>query len=163
MAKPKGKQPPQKAAVAPTTMKAAAPVKDSVLLPARLQADGAELAQSTPSLRAELTDAFKQALEIAYPSANIEPIVAQTNEPKFGDYQCNNAMALFGQLKGKVHAARTSCIVRFSCKLCAHLFDSINITCTCAQRDSCAQSACLLGHVTAATEPRQEGCQMFLS
>ena len=103
MAKPKGKQPPAKGAVAPPTMKAAAPVKDSVLLPARHQADGAQLAQAIPSLRAELTDAFKQALESAYPSAGIEPIVAQTNEPKFGDYQCNNAMALFGQFKGKVH------------------------------------------------------------
>jgi len=102
MAKPKGKQPPQKGAVAPTTMKAAAPVKDSVLVPARHQDDGSQLGQSLPSLRAELTDAFKKALEKAYPSAKIEPIVAQTNEPKFGDYQCNNAMALFGQLKGKV-------------------------------------------------------------
>jgi len=101
MAKPKSKQPPQKGAVAPTTMKAAAPVKDSVLLPA-WQDDASQLGQSVPSLRAELTDAFKKALEKAYPSANIEPIVAQTNEPKFGDYQCNNAMALFGQLKGKV-------------------------------------------------------------
>ena len=100
-AKPKEKQPRQKATAAPTTMKAAPP-KDTVLLPARLQADGAELAQSVPSLRAELTEVFRQALETAYPSANIEPVVAQTNEPKFGDYQCNNAMALFGQLKGKV-------------------------------------------------------------
>ena len=111
MAKPKGKQPPVKGAVVPPTMKAAAPVKDSVLLPARHQADGAQLAHPIPSLRAELTDAFKQALETAYPSAGIEPIVAQTNEPKFGDYQCNNAMALFGQLKGKV---------RYTCSLHVH-------------------------------------------
>ena len=101
VAKPKDKQPRQKATATPTTMKAAPP-KDTVLLPARLQGDGAELAQSVPSLRAELTEVFRQALESAYPSANIEPVVAQTNEPKFGDYQCNNAMALFGQLKGKV-------------------------------------------------------------
>ena len=101
MAKPKGKQPADKAAVL-TTMKAAAPTKDSVLLPARLQADGAQASEIVPSLRAELTDAFKQALDTAYPAANVEPVVAQTNEPKFGDYQCNNAMALFGQLRGKV-------------------------------------------------------------
>lgn len=101
VAKPKDKQTRQKATATPTTMKAAPP-KDTVLLPARLQGDGAELAQSVPSLRAELTEVFRQALESAYPSANIEPAVAQTNEPKFGDYQCNNAMALFGQLKGKV-------------------------------------------------------------
>lgn len=101
VAKPKDKQTRQKATTTPTTMKAAPP-KDTVLLPARVQRDGAELAQSVPSLRAELTEVFRQALESAYPSANIEPVVAQTNEPKFGDYQCNNAMALFGQLKGKV-------------------------------------------------------------
>lgn len=101
VAKPKDKQTRQKATATPTTMKAAPP-KDTVLLPARLQGDGAELAQSVPSLRAELTEVFRQALESAYPSANIEPVVAQTNEPKFGDYQCNNAMALFGQLRGKV-------------------------------------------------------------
>lgn len=102
MAKPKSKQPSQHGAVAPTTMKAVAPAKDSVLLPARHEADEAQLAHSVPSLRATLTDDFKQALQTAYPSADIEPVVAQTNEPKFGDYQCNNAMALFGQLKGKV-------------------------------------------------------------
>ena len=106
VAKPKDKQTRQKATVTPTTMKAAPP-KDTVLLPARLQGDGAELAQSVPSLRAELTEVFRQALESAYPSANIEPVVAQTNEPKFGDYQCNNAMALFGQLKGKVRCSNT--------------------------------------------------------
>ena len=83
-------------------MKAATPIKDSVLLPARHPGDGAQLDQAVPSLRAELADAFRQALEKAYPSANSDPLVAQTNEPKFGDYQCNNAMALFGQLKGKV-------------------------------------------------------------
>lgn len=101
VAKSKDQKTRQKATATPTTMKAAPP-KDTVLLPARLQGDGAELAHSVPSLRAELTEVFRQALESAYPSANIEPVVAQTNEPKFGDYQCNNAMALFGQLKGKV-------------------------------------------------------------
>lgn len=32
--------------------------------------------------------------------------VAQCNNPKFGDYQCNNAMALFGKLKGKQGAPK---------------------------------------------------------
>lgn len=125
VAKPKEKQPRQKATAAPTTMKAAPP-KDTVLQPARLQADGAELAQSVPSLRAELTEAFRQALETAYPSANIEPVVAQTNEPKFGDYQCNNAMALFGQLKGKVRnlakhlsCGAWQCILANGCSMCS--------------------------------------------
>lgn len=105
MAKPKGKQPAEKQSAVTTTAKAAPPAKDSVLLPARLQSDGAGPSGAVPSLRAELAAAFKQALDAAYPAADAEPVVAQTNEPKFGDYQCNNAMALFGQLKGKVCAA----------------------------------------------------------
>lgn len=117
-AQPKEKQTRQKATAAPTTMKAAPPAKDTVLLPARLQADGAELAQSVPSVRAALTDVFRHALETAYPSANIEPIVAQTNELKFGDYQCNNAMALFGQLKGKVRSQPLSLASLHAYHLC---------------------------------------------
>ncbi len=55
---------------------------------------------STGSLRSEVTELFRAALAAAYPSIATEPFVAATNDPKFGDYQCNNAMALFGKLKG---------------------------------------------------------------
>ena len=106
MAKAKAKPAPtQKGApAATTTMKAAQPQKDPVVLSVREHSTMSQQSQSVPSLRAELTEVFRQALDKAYPHANIEPVVAQTNEPKFGDYQCNNAMALFGKLKGQVIA-----------------------------------------------------------
>jgi Arginyl tRNA synthetase N terminal domain len=75
------------------------------------QADGSHLikgvanADRVPHLAAELRTLFSAALEQAYPGIGIQPIIAQTGNPKFGDYQCNNAMALFGKLKGQVCAA----------------------------------------------------------
>lgn len=38
--------------------------------------------------------------------AGVEAAVAPCNQPKFGDYQCNNAMALFGRMKGKEGAPK---------------------------------------------------------
>ena len=70
-----------------------------------LHADGAHLAaaaQRVPSVRSELAATFRTALHSAFPAVAMEPIVAATNNPKFGDYQCNNAMQLFGRMKGKV-------------------------------------------------------------
>ena len=58
------------------------------------------------SVRAELTDLFKAALKIAYPELSEAPVVTPCNNAKFGDYQCNNAMALFGKLKGKEGAPK---------------------------------------------------------
>lgn len=57
--------------------------------------------QSSASLRTELSELFKNALSIAYPDASEAAIIAPCNNPKFGDYQCNNAMPLFGKMKGK--------------------------------------------------------------
>ena len=48
-----------------------------------------------------MTAAFRTALQAAFPAVDVEPVVTATNNPKFGDYQCNNAMQLFGRLKGK--------------------------------------------------------------
>lgn len=62
-------------------------------------------ADRLPNLCTELRTLFSAALEQAYPGVGIAPVIAQCNNPKFGDYQCNNAMALFAQLKGKVGAA----------------------------------------------------------
>ena len=104
MAEAKAKPAPTQKGAPPATtqMKAAQPQKDPVILSVRQQSTLEQHSQAVPSLRAELTDVFRQALDKAYPQANMEPVVAQTNEPKFGDYQCNNAMALFGKLKGQV-------------------------------------------------------------
>ena len=49
----------------------------------------------------ELRALFATAIEQAYPGCGVVPTVAASN-PKFADYQCNNAMALHGRMKGKV-------------------------------------------------------------
>ena len=53
-------------------------------------------------IRQEVTNIFNDAIEKAFPSiaADTPAVVTACNQPKFGDYQCNNAMALFGKLKG---------------------------------------------------------------
>lgn len=60
------------------------------------------MAQTQGSVRQELASLFGSAMASAFPGVEVTPYVAQTNDAKFGDYQCNNAMALFGKLKGKV-------------------------------------------------------------
>lgn len=55
------------------------------------------------SIRAELASMFTASIAAALPMAAGEAAaVAVCGNPQFGDYQCNNAMALFGKLKGKV-------------------------------------------------------------
>ncbi len=74
-------------------------------------ADGAHLqaaSERVPSVRAEITLGFSAALQKAFPSVDIQPAVAATNNPDHGDYQCNNAMALFGRMKGKVSEAHSN-------------------------------------------------------
>lgn len=59
------------------------------------------------SLRGELSGLFKSALSTAFPAvAEEQPIVAPCNNAQHGDYQCNNAMSLFGKLKGKEGAPK---------------------------------------------------------
>jgi arginyl-tRNA synthetase len=59
-----------------------------------------------PSVRGEVVTLFKEALTAAFPDAAEEPVVTPCNQAKFGDYQCNNAMGLFGKLKGKEGAPK---------------------------------------------------------
>ena len=73
-----------------------------------------------PSLRAELRSLFAAALESAFPElassdgsssapgGALCPAVSATTkkDAKFGDYQCNNAMGVFGRLKGKEGAPK---------------------------------------------------------
>eukprot|EP00195_Chlamydomonas_chlamydogama_P013083 CAMPEP_0202901536 /NCGR_PEP_ID=MMETSP1392-20130828/14309_1 /ASSEMBLY_ACC=CAM_ASM_000868 /TAXON_ID=225041 /ORGANISM="Chlamydomonas chlamydogama, Strain SAG 11-48b" /LENGTH=593 /DNA_ID=CAMNT_0049588109 /DNA_START=305 /DNA_END=2086 /DNA_ORIENTATION=+ len=58
------------------------------------------------SIRGELTDLFRGALNGAFPDASEAPIIAPCANLKFGDYQCNNAMGLFGRLKGTPNAPK---------------------------------------------------------
>lgn len=60
----------------------------------------------SPSLRSELEELFKNALKVSYPDVEDAPVVVPCNNPKFGDYQFNNAMGLFGKLKGKEGAPK---------------------------------------------------------
>ena len=50
---------------------------------------------------------FQSAIAKAFPDVSVPVLVAATNQPEHGDYQCNNAMSLFGRLKGKVCATHS--------------------------------------------------------
>lgn len=54
------------------------------------------------TIQVELEKLFQDAFDKAFPALQERPVIAPTKEPKFGDYQCNSAMKLFGLLKGKV-------------------------------------------------------------
>lgn len=59
------------------------------------------------TLRNELRGLFRAALGTAFPAAaDEEPLIAVCGQPRFGDYQCNNAMPLFGKLKGSEGAPK---------------------------------------------------------
>ena len=61
-----------------------------------------EAAGRVPSLKGQVQEVFQEGLREAFPEAGaIEPLVAVCGDPKFGDFQCNNAMSLFGRLKGR--------------------------------------------------------------
>jgi len=59
-----------------------------------------------PSLMEEMKTLCTQALQTAFPGVDVPVIVTQATNPKFGDYQCNNAMSLFSKLKGKEGAPK---------------------------------------------------------
>lgn len=59
-----------------------------------------------PSVRAELRRLFSRAIAAAFPDASAEVALVPCANPKFGDYQCNNAMAIFGRLKGSPGAPK---------------------------------------------------------
>lgn len=50
-----------------------------------------------------LYNLFENAIKAAYPDLTNPPIVLtlSSNNPKFGDYQCNSAMPIHQQLKSK--------------------------------------------------------------
>ncbi|XP_059638262.1 arginine--tRNA ligase, chloroplastic/mitochondrial-like isoform X2 [Cornus florida] len=57
--------------------------------------------ESTGTLRQQLAKLFEASLRTTVPSeADVEPLIAACN-PRFGDYQCNNAMSLWTRIKGK--------------------------------------------------------------
>ncbi|GAB4839005.1 hypothetical protein Ancab_028535 [Ancistrocladus abbreviatus] len=56
--------------------------------------------ESPGNVRLQLAKLFDESLRATVPSENVEPLVAACSG-QFGDYQCNNAMGLFGEIKGK--------------------------------------------------------------
>jgi arginyl-tRNA synthetase len=62
----------------------------------------ASSAVSYSTVKDELSHVFEIAIQAAFPSlgSDFKVLVAACNNPANGDYQCNNAMALFGRLKG---------------------------------------------------------------
>ncbi|GBG68603.1 hypothetical protein CBR_g3146 [Chara braunii] len=55
------------------------------------------------SVRQLLSELVAESLKTTFPdlAKNVAPVVVPCNNAAFGDYQCNNAMALFAQVKGK--------------------------------------------------------------
>lgn len=69
-------------------------------------------AMPSGSVRQQLTGTFQAAIDAAFPAmAGDQAVVASCNQPKFGDYQCNNAMALHGKMKGKPDAPKAPRVV----------------------------------------------------
>ncbi|KAK9715463.1 hypothetical protein RND81_06G167200 [Saponaria officinalis] len=56
---------------------------------------------SAGNVKQLLAELFKKSIEATVPTeANVLPLIASSE--KFGDYQCNNAMSLFGKVRGKM-------------------------------------------------------------
>lgn len=51
------------------------------------------------SIIGRLSDVFKKSIKEAYPSINVPLALTECQNPKFGDYQCNSAMAIANKLK----------------------------------------------------------------
>lgn len=58
-------------------------------------------------MRNLLRSLFNDAIRKAFPDAPEEAAILACNQAKFGDYQCNNAMALHGRMKGQEGALKS--------------------------------------------------------
>ncbi|KAK9715432.1 hypothetical protein RND81_06G164700 [Saponaria officinalis] len=70
---------------------------------AKIQAFSTMAAEDTGgNVKQLLAEVFKKSLNATVPSeADAQPLIA-ISSANFGDYQCNNAMGLFGKIKGKM-------------------------------------------------------------
>ncbi|KAL3615381.1 hypothetical protein CASFOL_041042 [Castilleja foliolosa] len=54
------------------------------------------------SVKDQLAKLFDESLKVTFPEElDVDPSIAACQNPKFGDYQCNNAMGLWAKVKGK--------------------------------------------------------------
>lgn len=76
---------------------------DNMVVSASATSNGGTAAAAGPlTMREELQSLFSTAIQTAFPSlgTDFDVLVATCNNPANGDYQCNNAMPLFGRVKG---------------------------------------------------------------
>ncbi|CAI9774187.1 unnamed protein product [Fraxinus pennsylvanica] len=58
--------------------------------------------ENVGSLKQQIAKLFEESLRFTIPDElDVEPAIAPCQNPKFGDYQCNNAMGLWSKVKGK--------------------------------------------------------------
>lgn len=70
--------------------------------------DAAPASARIPTVRDEVRAAFTEACRRAFPAAApAQANVAVTKDAKTGDYQCSDAMAMFGKIKGKEGAPKS--------------------------------------------------------
>lgn len=63
--------------------------------PQSLQEPGPRCSQSMLNINQRLQEVFEQAIRAAYPDLDNPPLaLAPSQQARFGDYQCNSAMAL---------------------------------------------------------------------
>ncbi|XP_048193302.1 arginine--tRNA ligase, cytoplasmic [Perognathus longimembris pacificus] len=72
------------------------------ILQKSLQAERSRPTKSMININSRLQDVFRCAIRAAYPDLDNPPlIVTPSQQPKFGDYQCNSAMGISQMLKAK--------------------------------------------------------------
>lgn len=60
------------------------------------------MADSPGSVKEQLARLFEESLKITFPDeVDIQPQIAVCNNPKFGDYQCNNAMSVWAKIRSR--------------------------------------------------------------
>lgn len=77
-------------------------------------------------MKAQVAALFAEALKKGFPDEAPGPQVAACNNPKFGDYQCNNAMSLFAKVKGKGEFKNPRAVGEASIRILLDLFDVHN-------------------------------------
>ncbi|XP_060792493.1 arginine--tRNA ligase, cytoplasmic [Neoarius graeffei] len=67
-----------------------------------MQEENSSSSKSMTNINQRLQEIFGHAISVAYPDLENPPLaVAPNQQPKFGDYQCNSAMAMSQMMKGK--------------------------------------------------------------
>ncbi|MCI4386309.1 hypothetical protein PGIGA_G00060930 [Pangasianodon gigas] len=72
------------------------------ILKRSIQEENSSSSKSMTNINQRLQEIFGHAISVAYPDVENPPLAVTPNQqPKFGDYQCNSAMAMSQMMKGK--------------------------------------------------------------